>query len=203
MTKSKRPAIVQKKASKPKARNFKSVPYDKILAEYIADETATVTSLAKKFGVSKSTVSRKATKEDWKSKRKVATETTVEAIKTQKAEQIADANSRHVDNAKEIQETTMKAIRWINDFSDDMTKGKGRNRKKIEAVPGPVLFSKALSELVGSHRRAADLERAALGLATGVNKFGDEDGNETPIIYDIMGGRANAKPSDGQPKSTS
>jgi hypothetical protein len=199
MTKNKRPAKTVPVATKPKARNVKSVPYDKILAEYVADETATISSLAKKFGVSKSTVSRKATKEDWKSKRKVATETTVEAVQTLKAEQIADANRRHVDGSKEVQEAVLNGIRWINSFSDTMTKGK-RKKKVADNVPGPVLFSKALSELVGSYRRAADLERAALGLATNVGKFGDEDGNETPIIFDIMGGVANANSNSDKAK---
>lgn len=188
--------------NKSKAKNVKSVPYDKIRGEFVADETTTYSSLAKKYKVSKSSVARKAKMEDWKSLRQVASEDSLESIKKLKAEQIADANRRHVEGAKEVQEAVLNGIRWINKFSDTQTKGRGKNKKTIENVPGPVLFSKALSELVGSYRRAADLERAALGIATTVGKFGDEDGEE-PVIYDIMGGLANANSGTGKAKPTS
>lgn len=197
MSNTKRPAKDTKTPKKATARNVKSVPYDKILAEYVADETATVSSLAKKFGVSKSAISRKATKEDWKSKRKVATEKAVESVTSLKAEQIADANKRHVEGSKEVQEAILNGIRWINSHSDQITKGRGKNKKVIDAVPGTVLFAKQMAELVGSYRRAADLERAALGIATSVGKLGDEDGEE-PIIFDIMGGLANANSGTGK-----
>ena len=197
MSNTKRSAKSTKPAKKATVRNVKSVPYDKILAEYVADETATVSSLAKKFGVSKSAISRKATKEDWKSKRKVATETALKNVTEAKAEQIADANKRHIDGSKEVQEAILNGIRWINSHSEDMTKGRGKNKKVISSVPGTVLFAKQMAELVGSYRRAADLERAALGIATTVGKLGDEDGEE-PIIFDIMGGLANANSGTGK-----
>lgn len=202
MSKAKRPVENKKPATKPKVRGSKSVPYDKILAEYVADETTTISGLARKYGVSKSTVSRKATKEDWKSKRKVATETVVESVQSAKAEQIADANKRHIDGSKEVQEAILNGLRWINNHSDQITKGRGKNKKVIDAVPGTVLFAKQMAELVGSYRRAADLERAALGIATSVGKLGDEDG-EQPVIYDIMGGLANANSGTGKAKPAS
>lgn len=201
MSNTKRPAKATKPATQQKRRGSKSVPYDKILAEYVADETTTVSSLAKKFGVSKSAISRKATKEDWKSKRKLATEKAVESVTSLKAEQIADANKRHVEGSKEVQEAILNGIRWINSHSDQITKGRGKNKKVIDAVPGTVLFAKQMAELVGSYRRAADLERAALGIATTVGKLGDEDGEE-PIIFDIMGGLANANSGTGKAKPT-
>lgn len=184
------------------AKNVKSVPYDKIRGEFVADETTTYSSLAKKYKVSKSSVARKAKIEDWKSLRQVATEDSLESVKKLKAEQIADANKRHVEGAKEVQEAILNGLRWINSHSDQITKGRGKNKKVIDAVPGTVIFAKQMSELVGSYRRAADLERAALGIATTVGKFGDEDGEE-PVIYDIMGGLANANSGTGKAKPAS
>lgn len=178
---------VAKKTSK--ATGPKNIAWDAIRAEYVSDDTLTYAVLARKYGVARSTIQKRGKKEEWSSLRKKATENILEDVIENKKLLIADANKRHVEGSKEVQEAILKGVRWINSFTDDMVKGK-RKKKVADNVPGTVLFSKALSELVGSYRRAADLERAALGLATGVNKFGDEDGNETPIIFDIMGGKA-------------
>lgn len=188
--------------NKRKAPNLKSINWDVIRAEFIADETLTYTVLAKKHGISKSSIGKKSKSEDWKSLREASTKSLIEEITDQKRIAIADANSRHAEGAKELQEAALKGIKWINTFSDTMTKGK--NKKKVaDNVPGPVLFSKALSELIASYSRAATLERAVLGIATTVSKLADEDGEEQPLVFDIMGGVANASRSRTDDNSSS
>lgn len=177
--------------NKRKAPNVKSIPWDVIRAEFIADETLTQSVLAKKYGISRSSVQKKASAEDWQSLRRVSTELTIEKITEDKKAAISDANKRHAEGAQVLQEAALKGIEWINSFSDTMTKGK-KKTKVADNVPGPVLFSKALSELVASYSRAANLERAVLGIATTVSKLADEDGEEQPMVFDIMGGVANA-----------
>ncbi len=200
-----------KKSSQTKrqAPNKKSIPWDTIRAEYLADETLTFSVLAVKHGISKSSVGKKAKAEDWKSLRKASTNASVEAVINQKADQIKDANSRHLEEAKIIQAATIEGIRRIKDneveetiwFREgetdapaDMEEGE-RREKGRRYIHGPVYYSKTLSELARTYRIAADLERNVLGLANNVTKFGDEDGLEQPIIYDIMGGATSGKPN--------
>lgn len=193
--------------SKPPAKNKKTIPWDVIRAEFIADETLTYSVIAKKYGISKSSVGKKANTENWKSLRKVSTDKGVEAVQNQKATQIADANKRHLEGAQLIQEATLEGIRrikeneveetiWLyskdKDAPEDMEEGE-RREKGRRYIHGPVYYSKTLSELIRSYRIAADLERNVLGLANTINKFGDEDGLEQPIVYDIMGGATSAK----------
>ncbi len=194
--------------SKPVAPNKKSIPWDIIRAEFIADETLTFSVIAKKHGISKSSVGKKAKSEDWKSLRKVSTDKGVEAVINQKATQIADANKRHLEEAQLIQAATIEGIRRIKDNEveetiwfrsgeedapADLEDGE-RREKGRRYINGPVYYSKTLSELIRSYRIAADLERNVLGLANNVTKFGDEDGLEQPIVYDIMGGATSGKP---------
>lgn len=196
-----------KATSRTKKQGTKSIPWDLILADYLGDHTTTYSGLAKKYKVSKSSIGKKAKKDKWVELRQNSTNSLIETVQNNKAEQIADANKRHLEGAQIIQEATLEGIRrikdneveetiWLyskdKDAPEDMEEGE-RREKGRRYIHGPVYYSKTLSELIRSYRIAADLERNVLGLANTINKFGDEDGLEQPIVYDIMGGAKSAK----------
>lgn len=193
--------------SRTKAKGTKSIPWDLILAEYLADHTTTYSGLAKKYKVSKSSIGKKAKKDKWVELRQNSTIETVAKVLENKADQIIDANKRHLEGAMLIQEATLEGIRLIKNNEVEETlyfaRGEGEDTEEQERkekgrryINGPVYYSKTLNELIRSYRIAADLERNVLGLANNINKFGDEDGVEQPIVYDIMGGAISGKPKD-------
>lgn len=197
------------KTKKP-AKNLKSIPWDTIRAEFIADETLTQSVLARKYKVSRSSIQKKAKTENWQGLRNISTKASVEGVIENKTAQILDANKRHLEGAILIQQATLEGIRLIKnneveetlyfarDASPDHEEEKERKEKGRRYINGPVYYSKTLNELIRSYRIAADLERNVLGLANNINKFGDEDGVEQPIVYDIMGGATSGK----RPKDT-
>lgn len=197
-----------KKTSRTKAVGTKSIAWDLILADYLADHTTTYSGLAKKYKVSKSSIGKKAKKDEWVKLRQNSTIETVASVLQNKQEQITDANKRHLEGAILIQEATLEGIRLIKNNEVEETlyfaRGEGEDTEEQERkekgrryINGPVYYSKTLNELIRSYRIAADLERNVLGLANNINKFGDEDGVEQPIIYDIMGGATSGKrPTD-------
>ena len=198
--------MTKKKAtSRTKQVGTKSIPWDRILADYLADHTTTYSGLAKKYKVSKSSIGKKAKKDEWVKLRQNSTQELVSDVLENKKEQIADANKRHLEGAKLIQEATLEGIRLIknNEVEETIYFRRGesaedadeqeRKEKGRRYINGPVYYSKTLNELIRSYRIAADLERNVLGLANNINKFGDEDGEEQPIVYDIMGGAISGK----------
>lgn len=123
---------------------------------YLLDSTVTLADVAKKFGVSNTTVEKRASDEGWVNLRKSIGENALLQFSKELAAKKAVANDRH-----------LKAFQKATDAADKMLDTPGMTPKELQAA-------------VGALKNAIEGERVVLGLPTSVSVHQDPDGK--PVV---------------------
>ena len=88
-----------------------AIPWNKIKREYLSDETATHRGLAKKYGISTTSISKRAIKDKWTEQKSKILAQVSESLPATIASQVEEANKRHLEAAKLLQSKGLKALK--------------------------------------------------------------------------------------------
>lgn len=117
----------------------KGIAWDQVLRDYITVDDKgrypSLQDLATKYGVSISTIGERASSENWTAKRNETIMKAEEIAATKKADEIIDANSRHLTKWRRIQNL---ANRILNTFEDRLNKFDTAQKKIDELQAGTV-----------------------------------------------------------------
>lgn len=179
--------VAKKKAALKKTAAMKTngsgavVDWSKIKQEYISDTTTSYATLAKKYGVTKRQVEEKGRKEGWVNQRQAFGEEVEERIKEDLIEQREQANKRHGEQYRTLQQAVVHTLTTLT------------GKKDRKGNPKPI-NPKYLADLARALKVSTEGERLSLGLPNSVTGLSDPDGN--PTAFDILGDLSDAETAD-------
>lgn len=158
----------------------KGIAWDQVLQDYLtADENGRYPSLqdlALKYTVAMSTIAERSSRENWVAKRNATVTKAEELAAQKKADDITDANNRHLSKWRRIQNI---AGRLLNNFENKLNKY-DEAQKNLENESDPVKIKELkeirqpsigqLNAITGTLRSAIEGERIVLGLPIVVSK---------------------------------
>lgn len=181
MAKDKNKVPVKKTAKKSTVRKTK-VDWLEVRKEYLSDDTTSYRLLAKKYGVSKETLQKRATREGWPDLRQDLAEKAFNNFTEKLLDEKSNAQSRHLQHYQNLQALANNSIQDFAERSFERDR-KGRliliNDKdgNPQPIPKP-LNTFELEKLAKTLKIAIDGERIVLGLPTSVSALSDADGND-------------------------
>lgn len=159
---------------KPVARKTK-VDWLEVRKEYLTDATSSYRSLAKKYGVSKETLQKRATGEGWTELRQDLADKAFNNFTQKLLDTKSEAQNRHLQHYQNIQALVNKSIQEMADGRYFTVKGQLVLDKKNKPIPIPLDPFK-LEKLAKAAKDAINGERVVLGLPTSVSALTDAEG---------------------------
>lgn len=136
--------------------------------EYVTDPTLSYADLAKKYGTSKNTVERHASKDKWVKSRQTVGEKAEAKAMEKAVDQLSEINIRHTSTYKAMQNLLAKNLTALIEYTDSVT----RRAKAANRAPTPAELNtmSQLNFLTQAFRTALDGERITVGLPTTVTQ---------------------------------
>lgn len=176
----KAPAKKPKSSSTPKKSTARKTKVDwlEVKKEYLSDSTTSYRSLAKKYGVSFTTLEKRANREGWSELRQELVEKAEEAFKEKLLKTKSEANNRHLTHYQNIQAIANKSINEMANKNYLLDKAGNlyldRRGNPVQRPINPF----ELEKLAKAMKEAINGERVVLGLPTSVSAITDTEGND-------------------------
>lgn len=153
------------------------IDWSKARNEYIEDTTVTLAGIAKKYGVSKTIVERRASDEGWAEVRQKLGEKAFVAFQEKLLDTKEQAQNRHLTHYQNLQTIVNNQIIAFSEACYKRDKQGnivvGKDNKPVLQV----LDAKQLEHLTKAAKNAIDGERVVLGLPTNVQGVTDGKGD--------------------------
>lgn len=176
MTTAKKNTPVKKKATARKTK----VDWLVVRKEYLTDSTSSYRTLAKKYGVSLTTLERRAKSAGWAELRQELGEKAFNDFTQKLLDTKSEAQNRHLQHYQNLQALANRSIQEMAEHSY-YTDKKGNlvliedKNGKPQPIPMP-LNPFALEKLAKALKDAINGERVVLGLPTSVSALTDSEG---------------------------
>ncbi len=173
MATTKKTPPVKKKATARKTK----VDWLVIRKEYLSDATSSYRTLAKKYGVSTTTLEKRAKSEGWAELRQELGEKAFSDFTQKLLDTKSNAQNRHLTHWQNLQSLANSSIMDMAERNFERDKN-GRLVLDSKKNPIPVPLNPfALEKLAKALKVAIDGERVVLGLRTSVSALSDPEGN--------------------------
>ncbi len=173
MATTKKTPPVKKKATARKTK----VDWLVIRKEYLSDATSSYRTLAKKYGVSTTTLEKRAKSEGWAELRQELGEKAFSDFTQKLLDTKSNAQNRHLTHWQNLQSLANSSIMDMAERNFERDKN-GRLVLDSKKNPIPVPLNPfALEKLAKALKVAIDGERVVLGLPTSVSALSDPEGN--------------------------
>lgn len=128
------------------------VDWNKIKSEYITDDTASYTKLAKKYGIARSTIANRAGQEGWVAEKERYRNELV--TKT-----VAAVQKKQVDKMKRIQDLTDKLLDKLEQAMDELDRQLVRDVTKVKEIEynNDLRPDKPTKEIITEHETVSDV----------------------------------------------
>lgn len=155
----------------------KKVDWNKARQDYLSDTTLSMQDIADKYGVSKQSVTKRASVEGWSKIRQKLSETAFEDFQSKLLDEKSKAQNRHLIQYQNLQAIVNRGIVGMSEgsFWTDK-KGNLVFGKDEKPIPKP-LDGNQLVALAKAAKIAMDGERTVLGLPTNVQGLTDGNGD--------------------------
>ena len=155
------------------------IDWFKAREDYLSDSTLSYSDIAKKYGVSLTSVKTRGNNEDWLKLRQSLTEKALSRIQEQLVDEKTKANAKHLTHWQNIQALANNLI--MDMANRNYYRNKAGNLildKDDNPIPVPI-DPFALERLVRALKEAINGERVVLGLPTSVSALSSrsEEGN--------------------------
>jgi len=144
--------------------------------EYLTDSTTSYRELAKKYGVSSTTLEKRAKSEGWAELRQELGEKAYSDFTQKLLDTKSEAQSRHLQHWQNLQALANKSIIDIAERSYFTDKRGNLVLLDGKPVPRPINTFE-LEKLAKALKIAIDGERVVLGIPTSVSALSDPEGN--------------------------
>jgi hypothetical protein len=182
----------------------KGIAWDQVLTDYLTADSngryPSLQDLADKYGVSMSTIGERSTRENWVAKRNENIIKAEQIAAERKANEISDANSRHLTKWRRIQNMANRLLNTfetrLNKFDEAQKKlaeleAQGSNRglspeevKELKKIRQPGVNQ--LTAITGVLRSAIEGERIVLGLPIIVSKADVTDNRPIALTPEVV-----------------